>query len=265
MAHTRPLRDRVAGQSAMSAVVDAQATVEKRTLRERFFGVSPLVPESRASYRAALGELFVGDVLENLGPSWDVLHDLPLGSSVLDHLLIGRAGVFIVRTVNYGREDVIVDGQDLIVGGSRHRDVGCAILQAGEAAGLLGSAAGEAVRVRPLLVVVDPRRLSVRVPSSGARVITSRGLEAFLANAPVTLAGDEVARVSDLADQMSTWPVADATDLDTQQLYRDFGSIRSEVGEALARRVAWAALATVVAYTTVCGLVAMFVSIVVRS
>jgi hypothetical protein len=254
----------------MAAVVSAQATAPHLGRLARILGVSPLTSDARSHYRGALGELLVGDVLENLGPTWDVLHDLPLDGSVVDHLLIGPAGVFTVRTANYGRLDVTVDGSAIIVGGERHHDVAEAEAEAGEVSRLLTEASGAPVLVRPLLVIVDALRIVAKSPASGVRVISSRSLESVLARAPRTLTGEEVARVSDLADLGSTWPAAaieGATiqKLDTQQLHRDFGTIRSRVSDALARRVLWAAGATLVVYVTVCCIIAALVTVVVSS
>jgi len=263
MTHTPTLRERVAGQSAMSDVVQAQSIARSRGRIARLFGINPLTEKARASYSGALGELLVGDALENVGPSWDVLHDLPLHNSVLDHLLIGRPGVYSVRTANYGREDIVIDGDTLIVAGEERDDIRCARQQGDQVSSILAGVVGEPVRVRPLLVVVDPRRLTVKVPASTVRVISSRDLVSELSGAPILLTGDEVANLSDLADRVSTWPSADAVALDTQQLNRDFGVIRSEVRDALNRRIAWGATATIVVYGTVCSLVATFVSMVV--
>ena len=260
----RILRERVAGQSAMAAVVRAQEAVPRSGRLARVFGVSPLGVEARANYRGALGELLVGDALENLGPTWDVLHDLPLAGSVVDHLLIGRAGVFTVRTVSAGRSDVIVDGATLSVAGEQRDDLPAAITEAAEASRLLTDAAGKPVRVRPLLVVVDPHKLTIKAPAGDVRIITSRELEGFLSRAPRTLTGDEVAHISDLSDLVTTWPVAADADLDTQQLHRDFGTIRSRVNDALVRRILWAAAATIVVYATVCSLIATLVTVLMR-
>jgi len=268
MAQNRILRERVAGQSAMAAVVLAQSSVPAPGRLARIFGISPLTHEARAHYRGALGELLVGDVLENLGPTWDVLHDLPLDGSLVDHLLIGRAGVFTVRAANYGRNDVVVDGDTLTVGGEPHDDIPCARAEAAEVSRRLSDAAGETVTVRPLLVVVDPRRLTIKGNASGVRVIASRDLERVLAFAARTLSGEQVAHVSDIADLASTWPETppnDAEVLDTQKLHRDFGVIRTGVSDAVVRRVLWAAGATTVVYVTVCSLIGTLVTMVINS
>ena len=269
MQHNRILRERVAGQSAMAAVVRAQSSARRPGRLARIFGVSPLTTEARPFYRGALGELLVGDVLENLGPTWDVLHDLPLDGSIVDHLLIGRAGVFTVRAANYGRNDVVIDGHTLSVGGEERDDIACALAEATDVARLLTAAAGAPVRVRPLFVVVDPRRLVFKAPAQGLRVITSNDLERTLAFSARTLTGEEVAHISDLADLVSTWPTVnagpDGASLDTQKLHRDFGTIRTSVNDALVRRVLWGAAATIVVYAGVCSVISTLVTMVVNS
>lgn len=260
----RILRERVAGQSAMAAVVSAQAAVPRPRRLARILGVSPLGVEARTHYRGALGELLVGDALENLGPTWDVLHDLPLEGTVVDHLLIGRAGVFTVYAANYGRNDVTVDSATITVAGGQRDDIAVAAAEATEVSRLLTVAAGKPVRVRPLVVVVDPLRLTVKAPSGDVVIISSRELEGFLSRAPRTLTGDEVAHVSDLADLVTTWPAIPDSGLDTQKLHRDFGVIRTRVNDALLRRILWAAAATIVVYATVCSIIAALVTVVMQ-
>lgn len=269
MSGNRSLRERIAGQSAMSDVVLAQAIAPARGLVPRIFGVSPLTPASRVSYDGALGELLVGDVLENLGGTWDVLHDLPLADidqaeRVLDHLVIGPAGVFAVHVTNHTDRDVVIGADHLIVGGEELDDIQHAKADADAASRLLAAASGSPVRVRPLLVVVNPRRLSVRVAASVVRVIPSSQLERFLSRAPRTLSGDEVARISDLADLATTWPPAATPGLDVQSLHRQFAVVRDEVRRALIHRVLWGALGIAVVYVGVWALIASFVSVLIR-
>lgn len=252
MPSSRILRDRVAGQSAMCDVIRAQAEAPPRGLARRILGFSPLTAASRRSYRSALGELLVGTVLGDLGPRWDVLHDLPLRESVLDHLLIGPAGVFAVSAANCGGDEVIIDGETLVVAGQRGGDIGMADAQAREVEHILTRAVGETVRVRPMLVIVNPKRLAVNSHPSTVRVIESAELERVLTRTAATMTGEEVARVSDLADLDATWPREIAGDPeDTQQLHRDFGTIRGEVRVALGRRTLW----TLAALGVVCGVI----------
>lgn len=244
----------------MAEVVEAQRLGAPRSFLARIAGASPLSPTARLAYRGALGELMVGDMLENLGSRWDVLHDLPLVRGVLDHLVIGPAGVFAVIAANYRDRDVVVDDGTLLVTGEPRDDIAAASEQADAAASLLSDAAGDRVRVRALLVVVEPRKLVVKRPAGGVRVVASQDLERLLARAPRILSGDQVAAISDLADLESTWPVPPAAQLDTQRLHRDFAMVRQEVRSALLRRVLWGVAAFCAAYAFVWGMVATLVT-----
>ena len=262
MAPDRILRDRVAGQSAMFEVVFAQQHVRQQSSLGRFLGISPLTAEATSWYRGALGELLVGDVLENLGQRWDVLHDVPLERGSLDHLVIGPAGVFTVRTANCDGMDVVVDDDEMVVVGEIRHDIPLARMEADEVAHILSAAAGRPIAVQPLLVVVGPRRLIIRTEVDDVRIISSSDLEKALCALPHVMNGDEVASISDTADLNATWPIAGATILDTQKLHRDFSVIRATASNALVRRIAWAAAATTVLCVSVCSVIAMLVLIV---
>ena len=118
MSDDRVLRQRVPGQSAMSNVVHAQAARLPRGPMARLLGMSPLTVTARAHYRDAIAELEVGETLATLGARWDVLHDVPVGPDGLDHLVIGPAGVYAVRTVMARGLQVVVTGDSVAVGGS---------------------------------------------------------------------------------------------------------------------------------------------------
>jgi hypothetical protein len=115
------------------------------------FGASPLSPESRPWYKGALGEIAVGRILEQLGPEWLVLHGIPVGkgSSDIDHLLIGPAGVFTVNTKNHSGQAVWVAGRTFIVAGKKTRHLYNAAFEASRASKLLSAAVGAAVDVTP--------------------------------------------------------------------------------------------------------------------
>ncbi len=260
MLQGRSVRERVAGQSAMFTVVQAQAQARPRGYFARLIGASPLEPSIRSQYRVALAELKVGDLLENLGQRWDVLHDIPLGGSVLDHLSIGPAGTFAVVAANFRDQDVVIDGEQLLVASEFRDDIVRTAGQADAAAALLTQAGGKPVHVQPLLVVVDPRKLIVKRPPTYVSIVSSGDLERSLTRGQQILSGDEVAALSDLADLESTWPVPADTDLNLQRLHADFALVRLEVSSALVRRVLWGVVAFTVAYAIAWGMVATLVS-----
>jgi len=259
MLQGRRVRERVPAQSAMAAVVSAQESAAERGLLARVTGASPLTPEARRHYRDALGELLVGDLLDGLGPRWDILHDVPLpGGGTLDHLVLGPAGTFAVHAANHRGADVVVDGDLLLAGGEPHDDIELAVEAADAAAHALTAASGSAVAVQALVVVVAPRRLVVRREPSGVRVVASGQLERVLGRSAALSSGVEVARLSDLADLESTWPAASALALDTQRLNREFTLVRHGVRSARAARLIWAAAALSGSYVLIWTVVAQF-------
>jgi hypothetical protein len=248
MSASNSLRGRVPGQAAMSEVIAAQNAHTPRSRLARIFGVSPLAPGTRALYRTAIGELVVGDALDNLGPEWDVLHVIPIAEDdgEIDHLVIGPPGVFSIATENFPGEDIWVGGETLLVG-SRHDDgIPKAKQLARSASGILTDASGQEVVVEPILVIVNPRKLVLREQPSGLIVVSSKQLLRWLTRLERTMFGDDVAKVSDVADRNSTWQSSAGSVTDAEQLYRDFAVIREQVTGATRTRILWGVGAFVV-------------------
>jgi Nuclease-related domain len=249
MPERNSLRGRVPGQVAINAIVEAQLTTPPRSLLGRIFGKTPLTPQTRSLYRAALGERVVGDMLDNLGPRWDVLHVVPVDESGkdIDHLVIGPPGVFAITTENFPGQEIKVNGDFLAVGSQRFDDIAVARELGESAAKLLSVAARRPVTVTPLLVVVTPTKLALRQQPDGAHVIPSRQLLHYLDKLDRTLDGAEVAFISDVADRHTTWRAAPGPAQDTQQLNNDFAALRTTVQEATQARVFWGVIAFVAA------------------
>jgi hypothetical protein len=241
------IRGRVPGQTIMSEVVALQRATPQRSGLKRFFGVSPLAKGNRALYLAALGELTVGDALDSVGPEWDVLHVIPVGGPTpyIDHLVIGPPGVFSLSTRNFAGQEIVVDGESLSVGGRPVSGIAEARAQADLAAGLLTDAAGTAVLVEPIIVIVDPKKLTIRNQPDGVTIVSSKQLLRGLTRMQRVLDGADVARVSDISDRESTWHSSAEPVDDPQQLHRDFTVLREEIASASFVRVAWAAIAFV--------------------
>jgi hypothetical protein len=236
------LRGRIPGQAAMSEVVDAQASVPARSRLSRFFGQSPLSPQTKPMFRAAVGELLVGEMLDHLGPRWDVLHVVPIdgGAKDIDHLVIGPPGVFAVITENFPGQEIKVSADTLTVGGQQFEEIPTARHLGERAAYLLGSAAAKPVQVTPLLVIVNPTKLALREAPEGVTVVGSRQLLHFLEKADRTLSGADIASISDVADRDTTWQTTPVPAQDVQQLSASFSELKSEVQEATQARVFWA-------------------------
>jgi hypothetical protein len=236
------LRGRIPGQAAMTEVLAAQAAIAPRSRLGRIFGRGPLTRETRSKYREAIGEALVGDMLESLGPRWDVLHVVPVddGANEIDHLVVGPPGVFAIVTENYPGEEVRVDGDSLTVGGRQLDEIANARERGESAAKLLSAAASIPVDVTPILVIVSSTRLALRQRPEGVTVLGSRQLLHYLEKHDRTLSGGDVASVSDAAERDTTWRTSPAQVQDVEQLSRDFGALRAEVDRATRARVFWA-------------------------
>ncbi|MDH6180653.1 hypothetical protein M2152_000835 [Microbacteriaceae bacterium SG_E_30_P1] len=244
----------------MSRVVAAWASAPPRSTLAGLLGASPLSSQCRADYREAVAELVVGDILDNLGPRWDVLHDVPLEGHDLDHLVLGPTGVFAVRSADYGDREALLDG-DLFIAGVRTDDVGSVARQADDVARRLTVAGGgHPVAVTPLLVIVAPRRLTTISRHSTVEVVTAERLARHLASRSATLAGPEVALLSDLADRETTWPEPTGETSDRRHLHRAFAQVRAHVRAAARRRTILSLTAGLVLCVGVWAVVAFTVS-----
>jgi len=250
----------------MSNVVAQQSLLPVRSRAARLFGFGSPAAENRSLYRGALGELLVGDALDNLGPAWDALHAVPVDADGddLDHVAIGPPGVFTLLTRNHTGEDVVVDGESILVAGRPLDHIATARTQAATAAALLTSAAGRPVSVAPLVVIVNPAKLVIRRQPAGLTVISSRFLERWLGRLDRRLDGPEVAFISDVADRATTWCASPTPDQDTMQLHRDFSLLRAEVNTATRRRALWSTLAFLLACGFMWGSVALMVARIIR-
>ena len=262
MSDDRALRQRVPGQSAMSNVVQAQAARPPRGPMARLLGVSPLTVTARAHYRDAIAELEVGDTLATLGARWDVLHDVPVGPDGLDHLVIGPAGVYAVRAVMARGLDVVVTRDSVSVGGTAAELASIVRDDARDVEEALGLASASQLTVKPILVVVGPRRLTIATPPHEVAVVQSAILRSTIVNAPDALSGSEVAALSDLAELSRTWSVASPVRQDLPQLFLDFAAIRGEVSAAYRRRIILIAVAIAAAYVVMVVAVAQLSSLV---
>ncbi|MEP6478031.1 MAG: nuclease-related domain-containing protein [Rhodoglobus sp.] len=260
MTEIRSLRTRIPGQAAIAAFMTRYVASSRRSRIARFFGRSPLRADTRPWYRGALGELVVGEALDALGPQWDVLHAVPLGTDEadIDHVVIGPAGVFTVTTKNHSGQDVWVAGSTFLVAGERVPYVRNSQFEAARAAHLLGVAAGHPIEVLPMIVVIDPRRVTIGARPSGVEVVSSNQLMRWFDRAPRRLSGADVAAISDLADRPHTWQLEAGADEDAESLRKDFARVRADVNAAIRRRVLWGFIAVLACYLLAWAAVATF-------
>lgn len=251
------LRGRIPGQTRIGDIVAAQQAIPQRAFAARILGNNPLAPELRASFRAALGESAVGDMLDQLGPKWDVLHVVPISTSTddaeemrIDHLVIGPPGVFALTTENYPGQEVRVTGDAMTIGGQSVDDISSARRLADAAAERLSAASGRTVKVEPIIVVIDSGKLVLREQPVGVTVVTSKNILRELTRIERTLAGSEVAYISDVADRDTTWESTPTTAEDSLRVSADFAALRKQVRDAAQLRAFW----RVVGFTLICAL-----------
>ena len=115
------LRFRAPASAVIAEALRVQADAAPRSAAARFFGRTPLSPESRSWFLGAIGELEVGRVLDRLGDGWLVLHAVPVGTagSDIDHLVIGPSGVFTINTKYHEGMKVWVGSKRVLVNGQR--------------------------------------------------------------------------------------------------------------------------------------------------
>lgn len=233
LAHRRP------AASVIAECLRVQSTVPPNTAVQRFFGVSPLGRDAEPWYVGALGELEVARRLEALGTGWVVLHSVPVGtgSSDLDHVVVGPAGVFTINSKHHRGQTVWVGAKRILVNGQRTDHLRNAAFEAKRTAKLLSAAAGTPVVVRPIIAIVGAKRLTVRERPTDVVVLRETDLVRWLRRRPVVLTPELVQHVAAVAARPGAWgrmPDAEPAD------HGAFHQLRSAIASAQRRRTAWA-------------------------
>lgn len=236
------LQERIPGQAVISELLTVHGSDRPRSRIGRVFGADPLGPDSRPWYKGALGEIRVGQLLDRLGPEWTVLHAVPVGAgtSDIDHVLIGPAGVFTLNTKNHANQSVWVAGSTLMVAGHRQRHIPNAAHEAARAAKLLAAVVAEPVPVTGVLVIVGAKSLMVREKPADVTVVTDRQLLRWLTRRKPILAPGQVARIIAVASLPGTWHRNPPKPGNPDVLYRRFTELQKKVDSARRRRTAWA-------------------------
>ncbi|SDB90738.1 Nuclease-related domain-containing protein [Sanguibacter gelidistatuariae] len=252
------LAGNVAGQSVMVEALRAQESAPERGWWARLTGRSPLTEDARPWYLGAVGEIRVAGLITRLGPEWMVLHAVPVGAgtSDIDHVLVGPAGVVTVNTKNHGTQRVWVAGKAFLVAGQKKPYIRNSEHEAARAAKLLTAAVGRPVTASAMIVVVDPKQMVVREKPASVAVVTSSGmLRALRAQArrgPALPAGDlEALRAA--AIEPRTWHRAPAPAIDTADLQSRFGRLHRAVTGARRRRTAWRFVGLLAVITVACA------------
>jgi hypothetical protein len=163
-------------------------------------------------------------VLDRLGPSWQVVHSVPVGPAhpVISHLVIGPAGVFALlsrrhrrwrrEAASLDRVVAVVAHDEMVIDGQVLPYVPQARAQAWRAARALSATVGEAVHVRPAVVLVGCDDVRFHALPDGVEVLTRSRLLRRLTSIPATLSADAVRARYDAARRGATWAEAPWTD-----------------------------------------------------
>lgn len=195
-----------AGAAARAQAIALRDAAPVRTLLSRALGRRTA---ERAWRIGADAEVEVGRRLSRLGPSWRLLHAVPIGAkgSDIDHVLIGPAGVFTVNTKHHPAARIWVRGDTCKVAGQNQHYVRNSRYEARQAATLLSAATASEVGVRGLIVLVGVRELTVKQqpPDGTVAVLTGKALKAHLRSLPAILDEASVARIYEAARHLASW------------------------------------------------------------
>lgn len=235
------LAGRGAGHAVIAETLRIQDGHPPRSWWGRLLGTSPLSDRSRSWYHGAEGEIAVGHILGRLGPEWTVLHAVPVGAgaSDIDHVLIGPAGVFTLNTKNHSDKKVWVGDRAVLVGGHKQHYLPHARHEAARAGKRLSTAVGEPVPVTPVLVLIQPKELTVKQRPADVKVVTDRELLRWLQRRRPVLAPEQVARITAAAVVPGTWHNNPAPSEDPVALQERFAELQVSVRSARLRRGLW--------------------------
>jgi hypothetical protein len=167
--------------------------------------------DERAWRLGADGEQLVAAELSEVArrrPAWTAIHGIPVSSrgADIDHLVIGPGGIFTVNTKHHPDADIWVDGETLIVNGSRTDHIRNARDEAERATRLLSTAVGRPVVVQGLVVTVNAAMFTTRQPPEpGVSVLYRSQLADWLLRLGPVLDQDLLNRIWGMARRSTTW------------------------------------------------------------
>ena len=265
--------ERMPPLSALRECLSLQSDSPPQSVFSRLFGVDPLAREARRSYSGAKAELAVVESLAALGSEWTVLHSVPVPVAeagvehrttvdhlVIDHLVIGPAGIFTLSVESHagqslwvGERTFIADGEcldHLAVADEASRAVSRLLTAALVASGVTLDAV-----TTPCVLVDSPATLEVQQRPGRVHVVTARTFASWLIGLPRLVSPAVVEDLVAVAASTATWPTSphDHAESEAENRYRtaQFEQLRHRVSSARFRRLLWTGLGVVVSYAVV--------------
>ena len=162
-----------------------------------------------AFFKGARGEERAAFALENLPEGFCVFNGLARKKGVglirddMDHVVVGRTGVFVVETKNWDGEVVCDHGRIWADGRLPTRDPLAQVLKArDELEAALAETLESPVKARAVLCFAGRGFLGKRAALDGVEICHARDVAALIAESPAALNPDEVAAVADRLVEM---------------------------------------------------------------
>lgn len=154
-----------------------------------------------------VGERATGRRLNRLkGRGWRILHAVQWDSgSDIDHLAIGRAGVFAINSKRHKGKSVWYGDRAITINGTSTRHVVISQQEARRVARVLSRHCGFDVPVRPVISVVHAAKLKVKNAAPPVLVLPVDELDRTLSGLSPLLTREQVDRVYAVARDPQTW------------------------------------------------------------
>lgn len=233
------MRERFAAQSVIEVLLLEQSLVPPRSPLARFFGRSPLGAESLVWYRGAKADIAVGLLLAELPVEWTIFHALPAGAggTEIDHLVVGPGGVFTIQTKRHRGKGVRVAGRTVVVDGDRLPYIREAELEAARVTTLLRQRMLLRSSVRPVVAIVDAKRITVYQKPAQVKVIGAEDLRYWLSSRRPVLDPVDRMEASNIIDSPDTWDVLPL--IEPEALIVQFAALEKSVRAARTQRIFW--------------------------
>ncbi len=198
------LAENLPGQAVRAQAIAQQREQPVMTWFARVLGVHT---EEWAWRTGEKGEELVAKELARLPEGWHVLHSIRVGDSGadIDHLVIGRAGVFSLNTKHHRNASIWVARNVFMVNGQRQPYIRNSRHEAERVARILSRACGTRVDVRGVVVVVNTDSFTIKEPPVDVKVLSRLQLRRWLREQSWVLDEASVERIFEAARRSSTW------------------------------------------------------------
>ncbi len=198
------LAQNLPGQAVRGQAIAKQTEQPVVTWLARVLGVHT---DERAWRVGEKGEGLVANELAKLPDGWHVLHSIQVGDSGsdIDHLVIGRAGVFSLNTKHHRNASIWVAGNVFMVNGQRQPYLRNSRHEAERVARILSAACGMSVEARGVVVVVNADSFTIKEPPVDVEVLYRKQLLRWLQERSWMLDKASVERIFQAARRSSTW------------------------------------------------------------